>query len=142
MHRLTVLLLSLTGRYEFHNGTALQRPPPKKACPTGKKANLHGSSFSYKVRCARTAIEILRDRRPARRMGSTVVLEYQSQGCWRRVKNEACLEKLAGDIQGRGKRVERNPHGGRQRAAGLYRTRLVTPTALAPLFFRTPPGCS
>ena len=81
MRRLTVLLLSLTGRYEFRNGAVLQWLPPKKARPMGKKVNRHVPSFSYKIRYARAAIEISRDRKPARWMCSTVALEYQSKGC-------------------------------------------------------------
>ena len=41
---------------------------------------------------------------------------------------------LAGDVQGEDDMVERNPPEGRHQAAGLYRTRPVTPTMLTPLY--------
>ena len=78
--------------------------------------------------------KFLRDRRLARCMGSTVALEYQSQGCPTRGRKRGLPQELAGDVQGKGKRVKRNPHEGRQRAAGLYRTRQVSPTTLTPLY--------
>ena len=40
-------------------------------------------------------------------------------------------QEPAGSIQGKGKEVERNPHGERRRATGLYRTRPVSPITLA-----------
>ena len=42
--------------------------------------------------------------------------------------------ELAGDVQGEDEKVERNPHEGRHRAAGLYQTRPVTPTTSTPLY--------
>jgi len=115
------------------NGTAPQRLPPKKVRPTGKKMNRYDSSFCRKVSQAHAAARTSRERRPAHWTGSTVALEYQSQEHPARGQKRGLPQELVGGIQGRGKKVERNPHGGRHRATGLYGTRPVSSTTQAQL---------
>jgi hypothetical protein len=50
------------------------------------------------------------------------------------VENRGPPRRLAGDVQGRVETVERNPPDGRHRAAGLYRTRSVSPTTSTVLY--------
>ena len=58
--------------------------------------NRHDASFRRKVRQARAAMKTSRECRPTHRMGSTVILEYQSQGRPARGQNEACLKNPLG----------------------------------------------
>jgi len=51
-----------------------------------------------------------------------------------RSKKRSQPRGLAGNVQGEDETVKRNPPEGRHRAAGLYRTRLVTPTTSTPLY--------
>jgi len=147
MHRLTVLLLPLTGRYGSHNSAAPHRLSPKKACPTGRKTNRHDHSFRCKVRRTRVAEGISRERRPAPRWVRWLPSSTRVRDAQQRVENEACLENPLGVSKARGSRgilppnklaknkciffycaagslgkgVERNPHGGRRRATERFR---------------------
>ena len=94
------------------NGPALQRLPPKKVLPTGKKANCHNSSFRRKVRWAHATIGTSRERRPAHRMGSTIALEYPSQGHLARCRNEANLENSLGVSKAEARRLRGIPTEG------------------------------
>ena len=70
----------------------LQRHSPKKAHPTGKKVNCHDDSFHYKVSQAPVVVTTSRERRLAISQGSTVALEYPSQGYPEGGQHEARLE--------------------------------------------------
>ena len=62
----------------------------------GRKTNRHHSSFHCKVRRTRVAARISRERRLARQTGSTVALEYQSQGRPAKDRKRGCLENPLG----------------------------------------------
>ena len=97
---------------DFANRTALQRLPPKKARSTGEKMNRHSTSFHRKVRLANAAVGTSRERRLTHRPGSTVALEYPSQGQPVRGQNEAYLEDLLGVSKAGARRLKGIPMEG------------------------------
>jgi hypothetical protein len=82
-----------TGRCGFHpDGRTSQRLSLKKAHPTGKKTNRHGDSFRHKVSPAQANDKTSREHRLTHLLGSTVALEYPSQGCLEGSRSEVWLE--------------------------------------------------
>ena len=123
------------------NGTALQRLPPKKARPIGKEMTHHGPSFRCKMSSAHVAAGTSREHRLAHRPGSTVALEYLSQGHPVRGRNEACLQNSLGVSKARASRSRGIPTGeASSRWTLSNETSTLDYTSLA--LMRMPPGCS
>jgi len=130
------------GTYSSHrqgatNSTPVQcrnGPRLKRRAQRAKRRTTAIPSFPCKLRYVFVTMKISRGRRLTHRTGSTADLEYQSQGCPASGRKRGPPRELAGDVQGEDETVERNPPEGRHRAAGLYRTRPVTPTTSTPLY--------
>ena len=73
-------ILLWQGVTDSTNETTPQRLPPKNVRPTGKKANHRNPSFGRKVNLVPATTRTSRGCRLAHRSGSTVALEYLSQG--------------------------------------------------------------